>query len=142
MFGFAFLALDCFITDHLLWGSAFFVLSLCFKQMALYYAPVVFAYLLALCMHPGIDIIRLASIGTVVIATFGLMLAPLLLDDGIPQLLQCLHRVFPFSRGLWEDKVANFWCAANVLIKFRDLFAQNTLQRVRYEDEKSQSELC
>ncbi|KAF1854298.1 hypothetical protein Lal_00012820 [Lupinus albus] len=30
-----------------------------------------------------------------------------------------VHRVFPFARGLFEDKVANFWCAANVVIKLR-----------------------
>ena len=31
-----------------------------------------------------------------------------------------LHRVFPLSRGLFEDKVANVWCAANLFIKLRD----------------------
>jgi alpha-1,3-glucosyltransferase len=31
-----------------------------------------------------------------------------------------VHRVFPFARGLFEDKVANFWCAANVVIKLRN----------------------
>ncbi|RDA86994.1 hypothetical protein CP532_6695 [Ophiocordyceps camponoti-leonardi (nom. inval.)] len=44
------------------------------------------------------------------------------------QLLQMIHRVFPFSRGLFEDKVANFWCAANVFFKLRSLPPQ-TLQR-------------
>ena len=38
----------------------------------------------------------------------------------IEQLLQMVHRVFPFARGLFEDKVANFWCAANVVIKLRN----------------------
>ncbi|ROW11325.1 hypothetical protein VMCG_00886 [Cytospora schulzeri] len=37
----------------------------------------------------------------------------------IEQLVQMVHRVFPFARGLFEDKVANFWCALNVLIKLR-----------------------
>ncbi|CRK28273.1 hypothetical protein BN1723_018345, partial [Verticillium longisporum] len=27
-----------------------------------------------------------------------------------------VHRIFPFARGLFEDKVANFWCALNVVI--------------------------
>ncbi|PHH62387.1 hypothetical protein CDD81_7183 [Ophiocordyceps australis] len=44
------------------------------------------------------------------------------------QVVQILHRVFPFSRGLFEDKVANFWCAANVIIKLRNL-PQAVLQR-------------
>lgn len=38
----------------------------------------------------------------------------------VEQLVQMVHRVFPFARGLFEDKVANFWCAANVVIKIRD----------------------
>lgn len=131
MFGFAILAVDCFLSNHILWGSFFFVQALCFKQMALYYSPIVFAYLLGLCVFPRLDIVRLAQIGSVVIATFGMLLAPLAMSGGLPQILQCAHRVFPFARGLWEDKVANFWCAANVVIKFRELFHQTTLQRAR-----------
>lgn len=37
----------------------------------------------------------------------------------VEQLAQMVHRVFPFARGLFEDKVANFWCALNILIKLR-----------------------
>lgn len=46
----------------------------------------------------------------------------------VEQLLQLIHRVFPFARGLFEDKVANFWCALNVVIKLRS-YPQETLQR-------------
>ncbi|KAH7143873.1 ALG6, ALG8 glycosyltransferase family-domain-containing protein [Dactylonectria macrodidyma] len=35
----------------------------------------------------------------------------------VEQVIQMIHRIFPFARGLFEDKVANFWCAANVLVK-------------------------
>lgn len=38
----------------------------------------------------------------------------------IQQLVQMVHRVFPLARGLFEDKVANFWCAANVVVKLRN----------------------
>ena len=133
MFGFTLLAVDCFLADRVLWGSLFFVLSLCFKQMALYYAPIVFAYLLGLCVLPGlrIDFGRLVMLGATVIATFALMFAPLVVFGGPEQIGQCLFRVFPFARGLWEDKVANFWCATNVLIKFRETFSSATLQRAR-----------
>ena len=27
-----------------------------------------------------------------------------------------ITRIFPFGRGLFEDKVANFWCFTNVLV--------------------------
>lgn len=132
MFGFSILAVDCFTTDHIYWGSFFFVLSLGFKQMALYYAPVIFAYLLGLCVFPNINIRRLLGLAVIVVGTFTLLLAPLVLLGGLSQLPQCLFRVFPFARGLWEDKVANFWCATNVLIKYKERFASSTLQKARY----------
>ncbi|KAF4983281.1 hypothetical protein FZEAL_1266 [Fusarium zealandicum] len=37
----------------------------------------------------------------------------------VEQMVQMIHRIFPFARGLFEDKVANFWCAANIFIKLR-----------------------
>ena len=45
--------------------------------------------------------------------------------------LQVLFRVFPVQRGLYEDKVANFWCASSVFIKFKNLFDLQTLVRLR-----------
>ncbi|KAI9798400.1 MAG: Glucosyltransferase-like protein [Piccolia ochrophora] len=35
------------------------------------------------------------------------------------QLFQSIYRIFPFSRGIFEDKVANLWCALNVIVKLR-----------------------
>lgn len=133
MLGFTLLAVDCFITDHIYWGSFFFVLSLSFKQMALYYAPAVFVYLLGLCVYPRLKILRVVLLGAAVIVSFGLVFAPLLVLGGREQIGQCLFRVFPFSRGLWEDKVANFWCAANVVVKFRERFDSSLLQKARCE---------
>ncbi|EEY18616.1 dolichyl pyrophosphate Man9GlcNAc2 alpha-1,3-glucosyltransferase [Verticillium alfalfae VaMs.102] len=46
----------------------------------------------------------------------------------VEQLLQMVHRIFPFARGLFEDKVANFWCALNVVVKLRN-FAPELQQR-------------
>ena len=37
------------------------------------------------------------------------------------QATQILHRVFPFARGLFEDKVANFWCVLNVVYKLKKI---------------------
>lgn len=31
-----------------------------------------------------------------------------------------ISRIFPFARGLFEDKVANFWCASNVIFKWKN----------------------
>lgn len=35
--------------------------------------------------------------------------------------------MFPFGRGLFEDKVANFWCASNVVMKWKKWAAQDIL---------------
>ncbi len=34
-----------------------------------------------------------------------------------------LERLFPVGRGLYEDKVANFWCTVSPVFKLRQLFA-------------------
>ena len=51
--GFTLLALGCFGAGNDLLGAFFFVQSLGFKQMALYYAPAIGSYLLAKCIHLG-----------------------------------------------------------------------------------------
>ncbi|CAN0072964.1 unnamed protein product, partial [Ectocarpus sp. 13 AM-2016] len=135
-------------------GSALFSLSLNFKQMALYYAPAFFFYLLASCVwrNPvGTKAIRshadgtatsfnrlsvvfgrVLGLGCVVIATFGMLWAPFCLfrdddsEDGSDARSGCLSsmgqvavRLFPFSRGLFEDKVANLWFCLDVVFKLR-----------------------
>ena len=136
-----------------------FVLSLCFKQMALYYAPAIFIYLLSVSFprftHP--NIVLLACLGATVIATFTVMFLPFIMPHDILRCLatrdymsltnlklwrldqwdltilqQIFYRVFPFDRGLWEDKVANTWCATNTLIKWRQLFPTPTLKKLRF----------
>lgn len=42
-------------------------------------------------------------------------------------ILDPLSRIFPFQRGLFEDKVANFWCASNVVLKWRLWISQPAL---------------
>ena len=66
-------------------------------------------------------------LGTVVIATFALCFAPFLSLDGLATVL---HRVFPFERGLFEDKVANFWCALSVVVKLKHHLAHTQLARL------------
>ena len=51
--GFTILALDFFATGQDEIGAIFFVLSLGFKQMALYYAPAIGTYLIAKCIYLG-----------------------------------------------------------------------------------------
>ena len=158
MLGFVMATMSSALAGRYMWSCVFFVLALGFKQMALYYAPAIFAYLLGVCIFPRINIPRFLGIAVVTAASFVLLLLPIFLGalydayrgiDARPelfghfaplpifselsfrvnynawyypviqQLAQIVHRVFPFARGLFEDKVANFWCALNVVIKLR-----------------------
>jgi alpha-1,3-glucosyltransferase len=43
--------------------------------------------------------------------------------------LQVLKRLVPLQRGLFEDYVANFWCATHAFVKWKLLFPQRDLVR-------------
>ncbi|RHZ65365.1 dolichyl-P-Glc:Man(9)GlcNAc(2)-PP-dolichol alpha-1,3-glucosyltransferase ALG6 [Aspergillus thermomutatus] len=162
MLGLVVASLDAILAGRMLWACLFFVGALGFKQMALYYAPAMFAFLLGVCIFPRIRILRLLNIAIITIIAFALLFAPLLvaatnaeargylsaspqppLLQALPiklsndsflyapifQLMQIIHRVFPFARGLFEDKVANAWCAVHTFYKLHR-FEAGLLQRV------------
>ncbi|KAG0188112.1 hypothetical protein DFQ28_005366 [Apophysomyces sp. BC1034] len=126
MLGLSLWAINGLLTKHYILGSIFFCASLAFKQMALYYAPAVFAFLLGKCFKHGFTLFL--ELGVTVIVTFGIAFAPWItsLDD----LLQVVHRIFPVARGLYEDKVANVWCALNIVVKLRQLLSLETTLRI------------
>lgn len=146
MLGFVLATISSMLAGRPLWSCVYFVAALGFKQMALFYAPAVAAYLLGICIFPRINILRFMGIAIVTVASFAILFVPLFLgtaydtyrnillpsDAALPpllsaipfhidqkawyypylvQLLQSVHRIFPFARGLFEDKVANIWCA-------------------------------
>jgi alpha-1,3-glucosyltransferase len=146
MLGFMLATMASMLAGRPLWSCVFFVATLGFKQMALFYAPAVAAYLAGICLFPRLDVLRFVGIATITLASFATLFLPLLLgtaydthrsiplpsDITLPpllnalpwkvsekawyypytvQLLQSVHRIFPFARGLFEDKVANIWCA-------------------------------
>jgi alpha-1,3-glucosyltransferase len=167
MLGFVLASMGCLFSDHHVYACVFFVSGLCYKQMALYYAPAIFAYLLGACLLPNLHVGRFLGIATVTLLSFALIFAPLLLgalydthrgisaplstnertvnflfSQIIPyidpksivyplalQLTQAIHRIFPFARGLFEDKVANIWCAIHTLHKLHT-YPIPLLQRV------------
>lgn len=45
-------------------------------------------------------------------------------------ILDPITRVFPFNRGLFEDKVANFWCLTNVVIKWKQWVSRGVLAQL------------
>ncbi|KAF8158135.1 ALG6, ALG8 glycosyltransferase family-domain-containing protein [Crassisporium funariophilum] len=125
MLGFTLLAMNCFATGQDLLGAFFFVLSLGFKQMALYYAPAIGSYLLAKCLYLG------SLHGVSDSNHFPPPLPPLPPPFApLHTILDPISRIFPFSRGLFEDKVANFWCASNVVFKWKEWASAGFLVRV------------
>lgn len=164
MLGLVVASLDAILAGRMLWACIFFVGALGFKQMALYYAPVMFAYLFGVCVFPKIRIFRLVLISLMTVAAFALLFAPLMIGATYPearnvfasaqqppllpalpismdkhsvvyallfQLTQTIHRVFPFARGLFEDKVANAWCAIHTFYKL-NRFDTALLQRASF----------
>ncbi|KAJ4482066.1 glucosyltransferase [Lentinula aciculospora] len=131
MLGFTIMALNFFSTGHDLLGAVSFVLSLGFKQMALYYAPAIGSYLVAKCVLLGpTDGGRLfLRLGLITLATFILLFLPWIPPFSASPVLMLdpISRIFPFARGLFEDKVANFWCASNVVMKWKKWAAQEIL---------------
>lgn len=41
-----------------------------------------------------------------------------------------MHRIFPLKRGLYEDYVANAWCASSLFIKWKAWMQPHTLTRL------------
>ena len=148
MLGFMLATIASMMAGRPLWSCVFFVATLGFKQMALFYAPAVAAYLAGICLFPRINMGRLFGIAIVTLASFAVLFLPLMLGTAfdtyrhvqlptdavtpplmsalpwnVPekawyypyliQLTQAIHRIFPFARGLFEDKVANIWCAVH-----------------------------
>ncbi|KAF9645754.1 ALG6, ALG8 glycosyltransferase, partial [Thelephora ganbajun] len=118
-------------------AAVFFVASLGFKQMALYYAPAIGSYLLAKCIYLGqknghvFPSSLFVQLGAVTVASFTLLFLPFLPPFASPRtILDPIVRIFPFSRGLFEDKVANFWCFSNMVLKWRNLASPGTLVKI------------
>ncbi|SCZ89918.1 BZ3500_MvSof-1268-A1-R1_Chr1-3g01661 [Microbotryum saponariae] len=130
MLGLTVWALNFFQSGYDLLGAVAFVGALGFKQMALYYSPAIFAYLLGKCLYRGgrLGMSLFINLGFITVVSFGLLLSPFLSKPS--EILQILARIFPFSRGLFEDKVANFWCAINVVVKLRQLASVASLARL------------
>lgn len=130
---FAVFATTCLLHEKNLLASFFFCLALNYKQMELYHALPFFLYLLSTCVpKPGQStfwgILKLVKISTTVIVVFVIIWLPFLTDLDV--LLQVLHRQFPIARGVFEDKVANVWCALNVIFKFKTRFDNYQMMRL------------
>ena len=130
--GLTFWAVLAVTTDYDVIGSILFTSALNYKQMELYHAMPFFCYLLGkLFASPQSKNERAKKfllLGLAVIGTFVVCWLPFLGSwNGI---LQVWHRLFPFGRGLYEDKVANIWCSLSVTIKLKKLLSLSSLIRL------------
>lgn len=103
-------------------GSVLFCLALNYKQMELYHALPFFFYLLGVCFRQrGVlgFVWKLAKLGCSVAFAFSAVWLPFAEDPAV--LTQAVRRLFPFERGLFEDKVASVWCSLSVLVKLKTL---------------------
>ncbi|KAM8930148.1 dolichyl pyrophosphate Man9GlcNAc2 alpha-1,3-glucosyltransferase [Pelodytes ibericus] len=113
--------------DWTVLGSVTFCFALNYKQMELYHSLPFFCYLLGKCFKQGIagrGFVLLVKIAVTVVASFALCWIPFLTDT--EQIFQVLRRLFPVSRGLFEDKVANVWCSLSVLLKIKNILSPDT----------------
>lgn len=138
--GLTLLACYFILLDYDIVGSVFFCLSLNFKQMSLYYALVFFCVLLRKCFigknneYATITAAakKLVVLGITVIFTFSVLWYPFCIyADGnetcLNSLVLVLQRQFPFSRGIFEDKVSNIWYTVSVISDIRQYFAEHYL---------------
>jgi len=80
-------------------------------------------------IFPSHRLILFAKIGVTTASTFLLAFAPFLRP--FPSALGVLlGRIFPLQRGIFEDKVANFWCASNVVFKWKNWFETGSMAKV------------
>lgn len=70
----------------------------------------------------------IAKLGAAVIATFVVCWSPWLTSPEAA--LNVVSRVLPVKRGLFEDYVANFWCASHTFVKWKRLLPQQVSQPV------------
>ncbi|KAA0150283.1 hypothetical protein FNF29_05296 [Cafeteria roenbergensis] len=123
-------------------AAALFALALSYKQMTLFLSPAVFVGHLALAWRAssvsgagswsrslGSFAAEVAALGATVCLVTAAVWLPLCVSLPSPAAdfpsscasvqLAALGRVFPFARGLFEDKVASLWCALEPVLRVR-----------------------
>lgn len=115
--GLSLAAIVCIGRRAPLLASIFFVAASQFKIMAVYYAPVFFFYVLSGAYHRGgwrLLLWRFVTCTSVALLCLAVLWAPFLASGTAACVLD---RIFPVGRGLYEDKVANFWCSLEPVLK-------------------------
>ncbi|XP_047518533.1 dolichyl pyrophosphate Man9GlcNAc2 alpha-1,3-glucosyltransferase [Pieris napi] len=116
-------------------ATVFFVLALNYKQMELYHAFPFFFYLLRKCLIglPNRNrvlhaLVRFIQLAIAVVFCFILVWCPFITSWN--NMLPVIQRLFPFNRGVFEDKVSNFWCTVNVFIKLKNVYSNEEMVKM------------
>lgn len=128
MLGFTLWSLAMFARRKFALSVAFLMLSVSFKQMNIYSIPAFGAALLGIGMSHGTfgsTFICYIKWGLSALITLLACFAPFLESKELISLV--LRRLFPVNRGLFEEKVANFWCTLSILTKFHRKHANEEL---------------
>ncbi|MFH4978135.1 hypothetical protein AB6A40_004844 [Gnathostoma spinigerum] len=132
--GFFIISVYFFLSAYPAIGSLLFVMAVNYKQMELYHSLPIAVFLLSSSIFTPLtsenikkSTFRLFKLFFMVVGTFAMLWVPFYLRGGIPGIVQILSRIFPFYRGIFEDKVANFWFALNVVVKIKRKFPVDAL---------------
>ncbi|KAL3312225.1 Glucosyltransferase-like protein [Cichlidogyrus casuarinus] len=120
-------ALVAFLNDFDCVGTILFSCAVFYKQMEFYHALPFAFYLLGRMFASRLQssLLHAVKLAFVTLLTFIIVFYPYLGSSS--DVLQVFKRMFPINRGLFEDKVANFWCVSSPLFRWKDHFASNTL---------------
>lgn len=98
-------------------GSCLYCLCVYFKQMNLYYSLPISTVLLTRFIHKLSNTQQAIKYATYIVISISIttliIFYPWL---SIPELSNIFHRIFPVSRGLYEDKVSNVWCTIYTIL--------------------------
>lgn len=119
MLGFTLWSLAAFASQKYSISVVFLMLSICFKQMNIYSIPAFGVALLGIGLSEkciGTVLILYMKWGLSAIFTLTACFGPFLQSQEL--IFTVLTRLFPVNRGLFEEKVSNFWCTFSILTKF------------------------
>ena len=131
MHGLFVLSLFFLYSENYIFAIIFYSLCVNFKQMGLYYAipfPVIVIKKLFFENKKNYNLI-ISIIYTIIYIIFTLIsnvviYLPWLKAKNIKDVFT---RIFPVQRGIYEDKVATFWCVLNIFYKLNKHFNTNNL---------------
>ena len=133
MHGFFVFAVFFLLNDQNIFAIIFFICCVNYKQMGLYYAIIFPCYVIKKLFFSEeknlkkylISCLYIILYGIITILGMGIVYFPWIKNK---KLKDVFHRIFPVQRGIFEDKVATFWCVLNIFIKLKNFDNNNLIK--------------